>query len=170
MGLSLVSTKRPASLSAVTTATLAWKRFIPYNGFKVRPWDKSRKTDLELLSSTGIQGSVIVEDVDERKIMTDSNLIIVSVVCGGNLDSSGAELHVNDDRVRDYWNSAVNEWVDGKFPVKVLQLVQTSDTERGFMGTYGVPGVVRVDRNCGISEHGFRSGGGNDDLFVCGKM
>lgn len=35
------------------------------------------------------------------------------------------------------------------------------------MGAYSVPGVVRVDRDCSISKHGFRSGGGDDDLFVC---
>jgi hypothetical protein len=63
--------------------------------------------------------------------MTDSNFIIVSVVRGGNLNGTGTKLHVDDNRVRDDWNSAVDERVDGEFSVKMLQLVQTSNTETG---------------------------------------
>jgi len=99
--------------------------------------------------------------------MTDSNFIIVSIVRRGNLDSSSAELHVDDNGVRDDWDSTINERMGGKFSVKMLQLVETSSTEKGFVGTYSVPGVVRMDCNCGISKHRLRSGGGNDDSFVC---
>lgn len=61
--------------------------------------------------------------------MTDSNFIIVSVVRRGDLNGTGTKLHVDDNRVRDDRNSAVDERVDGEFSVKMLQLVQTSNTE-----------------------------------------
>jgi len=128
---------------------------------------KPYTTNLESLPGVGIEGSVVVEDVDEREVVADSNLIIVSIVRRGNLDSSSTELHVDDDGVRDYWDSAVNERMDGKFSVKMLQLVGTGSAETGFVGTHSVPGVVRVYCNCGISKHRFRSGGGNDNSFVC---
>ena len=167
IGLSSVPTKRPASLRAATTATLAWNRFLPYGWCQTSPVLKPCTTNLESFSSVGIEGSVVVEDVDERKAMTDPNLIIVSIVCRGNLDSSSTELHVDDDGVRDDWNSAINERMDGKFSVKMLRLGETSDAKRGFTGTYRVPRVVRMDCNCGISKHGLRSGSGDDDFFVC---
>ena len=131
MGLSLVSTKRPASLRAATTATLAWNRFIPYSGVKGCSCDEYRTTNLEFLSSVGIESSVIVEDVDERKVMADSNLIIVSIMRRGDLDSASAEIHVNDNGVHDDWDSAINERVDGKFSVKMLQVVQITNSEMG---------------------------------------
>ena len=124
-------------------------------------------TNLESLPSVGIKGSVVVEDVDEGEAMTDSNLIIVSIVRGGNLDSAGTELHVHDNGVRDDWDSAINERMNGKFSMKVLQPVKTTSTKKGSVGTHSVPGVVRMDCNCGVSKHRLRSGGGNDDSFVC---
>jgi len=99
--------------------------------------------------------------------MTDPNLIIVSIVRGGNLDSASTKLHVDNNGVRDDWDSAIDERMEGKFSVKVLQLVQASNAGRGFIDTYSIPRVVRMDCNCGISEHSFRSGGGNDDSFIC---
>lgn len=128
---------------------------------------KPRTSNLEFISSVGIESSVVVEDVDEREVMTDSNLVVVSVMCRGNLDSSGTKLHVNNDRVRDDWDSAMNERVDGVFSVKMLRLVQTGNTKRGFAGTHGIPGVIRVNCDRGISKHSFGPGGGNGDLFVC---
>ena len=77
-------------------------------------------TNLETLPGAGIEGSVVVEDVDEREVMTDSNLIIISIMCRGNLDSSSTELHVDNNGVRDDWDSAVDERMNGKFSVKML--------------------------------------------------
>ena len=47
-----------------------------------------------------------------------------------------------------------------------------SDEQRvkGFMGTHSVPRVIRMDRNCSISKHSFRSSGSNDDIFICGGV
>ena len=57
--------------------------------------------------------------------MADSNLVIVSIMSRSNLNSSGTELHVDNDRVGDNRESAINERVDSKFSVKVLRVVRT---------------------------------------------
>ena len=57
--------------------------------------------------------------------MADSNLVIVSIMSRSNLNSSGTELHVDNDRVGDNRESAINKRVDSKFSVKVLQVVRT---------------------------------------------
>jgi len=88
-------------------------------------------TDLEFFPSIGVKGSVVVEDVDEWKAMTNSNLVIIPVMGGGNLHSSGAELHVDDNGVRDDWDPAIDERMDGEFSVKMLRVVRTSNTPRG---------------------------------------
>jgi hypothetical protein len=62
--------------------------------------------------------------------MTDSNLVIVSIMGGGDFNGSGSELHVDDDRVGDNRDSAIDERVDCKFSVKMLQVVQIGNTQR----------------------------------------
>jgi len=62
--------------------------------------------------------------------MTGSDLIIISIVRRSNFDSSGAEFHVDDNGVRDNWDSPIDERVGGEFSVKVLQFVQTSNAKR----------------------------------------
>ena len=52
--------------------------------------------------------------------MTDSNFIIVSIMRGGNFYSSGAEFHIDDDRVRYNREPAIDEGVDSEFSVKML--------------------------------------------------
>jgi len=91
---------------------------------------KSHVTDLKFFPSVGVKGSVVVEDVDEWKVMTDPNLIIISVMGRSNLHSSGTELHVDDNGVCDDWDSAVDERMDSEFSVKMLGVVRTSDTSR----------------------------------------
>lgn len=86
--------------------------------------------DLESLPNIGIECSVVVEDVDERKVMTDSDFVIISIMRRSNLDSSGAEFHVDDDRVRDNWDSAINERVGGEFSMEMLQLARTINAEK----------------------------------------
>lgn len=62
--------------------------------------------------------------------MTDSNLIIVSVMGRGDLHSSSPEFHVDDNGVGDDGDSAVNERMDREFSVEVLQ-------------SFGINGVQR---------------------------
>lgn len=62
--------------------------------------------------------------------MADSNFIIVSVVCGGDLYGSSAEFHIDDDRVRDNRESAIDERMDSEFSVKMLSMVQQKTRNR----------------------------------------
>ena len=99
--------------------------------------------------------------------MTDSNLVVISIMCRSDLDSSRAELHVNNYRVRDNRESAIDKRVDGKFTMKVLQISHSNRRHaKGSMGAYRVSRVIRMYCNCSVAEHGFRSGGGNDNLFL----
>ena len=97
-----------------------------------------------------VEGTVVVEDVDESEVMPCTDSVIVGVVRGGDLHGTGTELHVDGFRVGDDGHLAAgDEGVDGELAVQVL-----------------VARVVRVDGDGSVSEHGFRTGGGNDDLLV----
>lgn len=121
IGLSWVSTKRPAFLRASTTATLAWNRFMPWKiTSKPVHLAKNRVADLKFLPGIGIKGPIVIENVYEGKLVANSNFVVIPVMSGGNLDSSGAEFHVNDDRVFYNRESAIDKRVDSKFSVKML--------------------------------------------------
>jgi hypothetical protein len=72
---------------------------------------------LEKLSSILIEGTVVVHDVDKLEIVSLSDFIIIRIVCRGDLHSSGSEFHVDDDRICHDWDSAVDEWMNGIFPM-----------------------------------------------------
>lgn len=93
---------------------------MPCSGVKPIHVVKPCGADLEFIPGIGIEGPVVVENVNEWKVMTGSNFIIISVVCGGNLYSSCAEFHVDDNRVGDDREPAINERVDSEFSVKML--------------------------------------------------
>lgn len=119
MGLSLVSMKRPDSLSAFTTATLAWKRFIPYKTDRTRQsiFDQrvDKYIDLKFLASVLVESPVVIHDIDKLQIVAYADFIIIGVVCWGNLNSTCSELHVDDDIIRDNGDTTVNERVKSKF-------------------------------------------------------
>ena len=54
--------------------------------------------------------------------MPHSNLIIVRIVRGRDLDCSGTELHVDGDGVGDDGEAPGEEGVEGEFAVEVLEL------------------------------------------------
>lgn len=123
MGLSFVSMYRPNSFSLFTTSTLAWKRFIPCSAVDSGQGNSGyprRGTHLEMRSSVCIEGAVVVQNVDEIKLVSYSNIIIIWIVGGGDLHSTRPEGHINDDVVRHYWNTAVYEGMDSKLAMKVL--------------------------------------------------
>ena len=104
----------------------------------------------ELLARVLVEGTVVVEDVDESEVMPCTDSVIVGVVRGGDLHGTGTELHVDGLRVGDDGHLAAgDEGVDGELAVQVL-----------------VARVVGVDGDGSVSKHGFRTGGGNDDLLV----
>jgi hypothetical protein len=43
------------------------------------------------------------------------------IVGGGNLDGTGTESHVDGDGVADDGDSSVDEWMDGKLAVEMLE-------------------------------------------------
>ena len=87
----------------------------------------------------------------------------------GNFHSSGTEFHVDNDGVRDDWYSAINERMDCKFSVKMLQIVLCPDQRhtKEPVDTHSVSGIIGMDCDCGVAQHSFGTSGGNDDLFVC---
>ncbi len=52
--------------------------------------------------------------------MSYTNFVIIGVVCGSDLNGTGSELHINDDRVSDNGKSAIEERMDGELSVQVL--------------------------------------------------
>jgi len=79
------------------------------------------KTDLEPLSGVVVEGSVVVEKVDELEVVPLSTLVIVVVVSRSDLDGSGSEGHVDGDGVGDDGDSSSrDEGVDGELSVEVL--------------------------------------------------
>ena len=95
-----------------------------------------------------VQGSVLVENVDELKVVTLAELVIVEIVGRGQLDSTGTELLV-DVGVGDNREETVDEGVAGELANKV-----------------GVARILGVDGNTGITKHGLGTGGGNLDSLL----
>ena len=113
MALSLVSMYRPGSFSASTTAVRAWKRFMPYKQTirQAIRFFSLRLTETHLigLPSVLIERAIVVQDIDERKFMPDTNFVIVGIVCWGNLDGSCSEFHIDGNRVGDNGDATVKE-------------------------------------------------------------
>ena len=83
--------------------------------------------------------------------MPPADLPIVGIVGRGDLDSACSKCHVDGFCVA--YDGETTVWEEGvaeEFPVEV-----------------GVARVVWVDGDGGIAKHGFRTGSGNDDAFVC---
>lgn len=121
IGLSVVSTYKPASFKAVTTATLAWKRFIPFITTLAISYDSSvQLAYLESWSSVLVESTIIIQDVDDGELVSDADFVIVEVVSGSNLHGTGTEFHVDDYVVSDDRDFAVNERVFRKFPMEML--------------------------------------------------
>ena len=95
-----------------------------------------------VFSAVGVDRSVIVEDVDLRKVMAFAHLIVVRIVGGCYFNYAGTEFHIN-----------VGIAYDGNFLVDDGQNSRLSDEM--------LISVVRgINGNGRISEHGFRTCGG----------
>jgi len=81
-----------------------------------------KKTNLELRSSVGVEGAIIIEDVDKFKLVADANLVIIGVVGRGDFHSTSSERHIDDDVVCNDGDFAVgDEGVFSKFAVEMLE-------------------------------------------------
>ena len=75
---------------------------------------------LELLAGIGVESAIVIENVDEVKVVALANFVIVRVMRGRDLDSTGTKLHVDDDGVSDDRYSAIHEWMEDEFAVQML--------------------------------------------------
>ena len=71
-------------------------------------------------TSVCIESAIVIQNVDEIKFVSYSNIIIIWVVGGSDFHSTRPEGHINDNVVRHYWNTTVYEGMDSKLAVKVL--------------------------------------------------
>ena len=94
------------------------------------------------LSRSLIQGNII-QDINYLQVMPVADLIIILIMCGGNLQCAGPEfmIHIIIAYERDL---PVYQGNDHHFPMQML-----------------IPGIFRVHRNGGITQDGFRPGCGN---------
>lgn len=72
-------------------------------------------------SSVCIESAIVVQNVYEIKLVAYSDIIIIWIVRGSDLHSTCPEGHINDDVVRDYWNTTVYEGMGSKLAVEVLE-------------------------------------------------
>ena len=93
-------------------------------------------------------GGIFVEDVQQRQVVALADFIVVEIVGRGDLHAAGAEFRVAIV-VRDDRDTAANQ----------RQFDELADQRL-------VALVVRVNSDGGIAEHGFRTGGGNDQVIV----
>jgi hypothetical protein len=102
-----------------------------------------------VLSRILVVGTIIIHQVDEFEVVSLTALEIVRIVGGSDLDGSRTEFHIDRNGVGDNGDSAAVEGVNDKFTVEM-----------------GVPRIIGVDSNGGISQHGLGSGRGYNDLLV----
>jgi hypothetical protein len=94
---------------------------------------------------------IVIHQADKLEVVPHTTLEIVGIVRRGNLDGTSPKAHVDGDRVGDDGYTTVEEGVDDELAVEM-----------------GIAGVVRVDSDGCVAEHGLGTGGGDDELFVYG--
>ena len=89
-----------------------------------------------------------VHDVDRREAVALADVPVVEVVGGGDLDGAGAFLRVGVGVGDDGDGAADQRQADG------------------LADEVGVAGVVGVDGDAGVAEHGLGAGGGDDEVVA----
>ena len=95
-----------------------------------------------------VEGSVVVEDVDDFQTVFVAQHLVVDIVRRGSLQAAGTEFDVHVF-VFDHRDAASDDGHDDAFAVKVP-----------------VAWVVRVDAHGRIAEDGFGTGGGHYDIVI----
>jgi len=99
----------------------------------------------------GVQPPIVAKNRHHLQPMSPSDFPIVGIVCRGDFDGACSESHVDGFRVAYDGEATVwEERMTEEFPVEV-----------------GVAWIVWMDSDGCIAEHGFWTGGGDDDAFVC---
>jgi len=114
----------------------------------VKAGRQSRGSYLEL-SCILVICPIIIHQADELQAIPRRTLEIIRVMSRCDLDRTSTKFHIDRDGIGDNGYPASKEGVNGGFAVKVF-----------------VAGIVGMDGDGGISKHGLRSGGGDDNLFV----
>ena len=91
---------------------------------------------------------MVVNNLHHRQIVPQSDLIVMDIVCRGDLEASRTEIHLHIV-VLDNWYLSVNE------RNKYLLAVQAE-----------MPFIVRIDADCRIRHNGFRTGGCYHEIIV----
>ena len=91
-------------------------------------------------------GCIVVHDLDDWQVMAAAYLIVVRVVCRCDFDNAGTKFHVNI-LVADNRDFSVEQRQYDIFANQVLIAL-----------------ILRVDRYCGIAQHGFRTGGCQNNI------
>jgi hypothetical protein len=109
---------------------------------------------------------------------------VVGIVGGCDLDGAGAEGHINQHRIADDGDLTVLERMLQLLAVQMLRGVSPTNVERSraslsnqtthhpppaanhSAGPYRVPGILRVNGDGSVTQHGLETGGGDDELFV----
>lgn len=78
------------------------------------------QTHLELLSSIFIERSIIIQNVDKIKPVTDTNLIIIRIMSWRDLHCTSSKLLVYFF-IDDNGKTPLQEGMNGKLAMKVLQ-------------------------------------------------
>ncbi len=103
-----------------------------------------------LLRNVLVHAAVIGHDVDDRKVVAQTDFIVVGVVGRGDFDDTGPELGVC------------------VFIAHQGDLLADEGQDEHLADLVLVAGVLRVDRDGGIAEHGLGTGGG--ELQVAGTV
>ncbi len=101
---------------------------------------------LEALRHVAIQRRARGEDVDLRQSVTQSDLVVVEIVCGRDLDDPGTECRI-DVGIGNDRNRASGE-----------------RQSHGFPNQTAVALVIGIYRDPRVAEHRFRTRGGDHDV------
>ncbi len=96
----------------------------------------------------GQHQGILVEDVQQRQVVALADFVVVEIVGRGDLHAAGAEFRVAVI-IGDDWDAATDQRQFDVFADQGL-----------------VAFVVRVDRDCGVTQQGFRTCGGNHQVVL----
>ena len=85
--------------------------------YRCREKEKPDITHFKLVSGIIVERPIVIQDIYKRKVMPYTNFVVVRIVSGRDLHGSRSKLHIDDDRIRNDWQAAVDERMGGKFTV-----------------------------------------------------
>lgn len=96
-----------------------------------------------------VDGSIWVENSNELQIVALATFVIVGIMSGRNLHSTGTKLHVNKLGILNDGDASTVEGMDEELAVQML-----------------VARILGVDGNGGVTQHGFETSRGDGNLLI----